>query len=272
MSGSIGKSDKRKSMMFCINSPLIRMTMALVCLTALLFFLIPIRLNILNIGNAFGILISSVMFVFFAFNKPVCIFLEHICTNKFGKAITFFTAGFIIIGIVVAIIISAFMIGTIADKPQKAHPAILLGCKVNGSVPSLMLGRRLEAAYGYLTEYEDAVIIVSGGQGQGEDISEAECMKKYLVEKGIDSSRIFTEDKSEDTYQNINFSKEILRENSLGNNVVIITDSFHQFRASLIAKDAGLNTDTVSADTPSYLLPTYWVREWFGIIEQIFLK
>lgn len=272
MSGSTGKSDKNKSMMFYISSPVIKLVCAIVCVFALWFFFMPIRLGITNIGNIFGIFIASVLLIYFVLNKPVCKLLTHICTNRFGKAVVFLFVGFLITGFITAIIMSGFMIGAIADKPENARPAILLGCKVNGSSPSLMLGRRLDAAYEYLTEFEDAVIIVSGGKGDGEDISEAECMRRYLVDRGVNKERIFSEDKSKDTYQNINFSKKILEENSLGDEVVIITDSFHQFRASLIAKDAGLDVNAVSANTPSYLLPTYWVREWFGIVEQIVFK
>ena len=135
-----------------------------------------------------------------------------------------------------------------------------------------MLGRRLDAAYDYLTENEDAVIIVSGGQGTGEDISEAECMKKELVRRGISPERILKEDQSTNTSENLSFSKKILEEKGLGNHIVIITDSFHQFRSSLIAHDLSLETNSFNARTPCYLVLTYWVREWFGIMEQIIFK
>lgn len=258
--------------MFRVESFTLRAAGSLIFLAAALLFLMPFFLGIKNIGNIFGLFISGLMFVFFTFNKTSSNFIEKLYKNNFGKTIVIAFIGFIIIGTLTALILSGFMVKSILDKPKTQAPAILLGCKVKGETPSLMLGRRIKAAYEYLNENSEAIIIVSGGQGEGEDISEAKCMKKYLVNYGIAPERIIMEDKSEDTYQNINFSKEYLEKYNLGTHVVIITDSFHQYRASLIAKKFNLTTDSISANTPIYLLPTYWVREWFGIIEQIFLK
>jgi len=157
-------------------------------------------------------------------------------------------------------------------KPEKdAKIAILLGSKVIGSKPSIMLTERINTAYKLLKENKDLKIIVSGGQGEYEDISEAQCMKETLVKKGIDSNRIIMEDKSTNTEENIKFSKEyVLKFNT--NDIVIISDAFHQLRAHKIAEKENLNPYSYSANTQFWLLPTYWVREWFGLMEQILLK
>lgn len=128
-----------------------------------------------------------------------------------------------------------------------------------------MLSERLEVAFEYLEDNPDVLCIVTGGQGENEDITEAKAMKDYLVNKGIDDFRILIEDKATSTVQNLEFSKKILDENNFGYNITIVTDGFHQYRASLIAKDLGLKPNALSAKTKPYLLPTYWVREWFGI-------
>ena len=95
MSGSTGKSDKNKSMMFYISSPVIKLACAIVCVFVLWFFFMPIKLGITNIGNVFGIFIASVLLIYFVLNKPVCKLITQICTNRFGKAVIFLFVGFL---------------------------------------------------------------------------------------------------------------------------------------------------------------------------------
>lgn len=254
--------------MIQINNSFIRSIGIIICIFGAILFLLPLSVRIINLGNTFGFLICLVLFIFFAFNDQMC----RLCSKGPAKIISTVFSLFIIAGFITAAVFSVLMIRKIGDKPHESKPAVILGCKVRDGEPSLMLKRRLEAALGYLNDYPDAEIIVSGGQGPDEAISEAECMKTWLVNNGIDSSRIITEDKSTDTYENMKYSKELLEKKALGTNIVLITDSFHQFRASMIAGKFGLSTDSVSSSTPQYLLPTYWVREWFGIMEQIIFK
>ena len=92
---------------------------------------------------------------------------------------------------------------------------IVLGCGVNGDRPSLMLTERLDAAYDYLNTHEEVVCILSGGQGKGENISEAECMYRSLTEKGIARDRLYKEDRSTSTRENLLYSKKIIEEKNL---------------------------------------------------------
>ena len=97
-------------------------------------------------------------------------------------------------------------------------------------------------------------------------ISEALAMKNYLLEKGMDSDRIIMEDKSTSTYENIQNSLKILDELGMSHDMTIVTDGFHQYRASLIAKAQGVeNVTAYSAYTEPRYLFTYWVREWLGL-------
>ena len=98
-----------------------------------------------------------------------------------------------------------------------------------------------------------------------EEISEAQCMAEYLEQKGIAKERIFREETSVSTRENLTNAKAILEREELGYQVTIVTDGFHQYRAHLIAKDCGLANDAVSAKTPWYLAPSYWVREWMAV-------
>ena len=96
------------------------------------------------------------------------------------------------------------------DIPNDADYLIVLGAGVNGTEPSLSLYNRLAASENWLREHPNSVAVLSGGQGQNEQISEAECMYRWLVNQGIDASRIFKEEKSTSTEENIVFSKAVI--------------------------------------------------------------
>ena len=253
-------------MIWHIDSALLRTIFSVLSLIGLVIFINPILLGICNLGNVSASIAFLLLSIFFIFNKTIASLLDRLWMHSIGKIIIITVIGFIILGLILVTIISAFMINAANDYPEESNIVVVLGCKVNGTTPSLMLTKRLEATYDYLIENEDVLVIVSGGQGEYEDISEAQCMKDYLIGKGISDDRIIMEDKSTSTYENILFSKQIMSDMELGNNITIITDGFHQLRAKMIANKLDVETDSVSAKTPIYLLPTYWVREWFGVI------
>ena len=170
------------------------------------------------------------------------------------------------------IAVSAVILHAAAKAPPENATVIVLGAALRGDRPSTMLRDRLDAAIQYLKKNEEAVCIVSGGQGADEIQSEASVMKAYLQEKGIAESRIYVEDRSTSTYENIAFSKEIIQENGLNPHTVIATQEFHQFRAQSFAKRAGLDSvGACTCRTPPYLLGCYWVREFGGICRMLLL-
>ncbi len=153
---------------------------------------------------------------------------------------------------------------------QKADPGmdyiIVLGAQVRGTRITKSLQKRLDTAITYLSENQNTKVIVSGGQGQGEDISEAQAMEMYLAENGIDEKRIIKEDKSTNTNENIRYSKMIMPEEA--GKVAIVTNSFHVFRAIKIARKQGLpHVQGISAPSDPILLVNYYVREVLGVIK-----
>lgn len=139
---------------------------------------------------------------------------------------------------------------------------IVLGSKVANGRPSLTLQYRLDQAVNYLEKYPEANCIVSGGQGESETETEASVMAEYLVEQGISPSRIFEEDESLDTIQNISYSKTIIEGNGLSESVVIATNSFHEMRSQMLAYTVGFeNVYSLPAKTPPALLLSYYFRE-----------
>ncbi|MGE7760949.1 YdcF family protein [Peribacillus sp. NPDC097895] len=140
---------------------------------------------------------------------------------------------------------------------------IILGARVKGSVPSLSLQYRIDKAAEYLMANTHTVVIVSGGKGPGEDISEAKAMQQGLIEQGIEEGRIIMEDKSTTTYENIVFSKELLPDPTATG--VIVSNDYHIYRAVEMAKKEGLDIKGVPAKTPKVALVKSYLREYLAI-------
>jgi uncharacterized SAM-binding protein YcdF (DUF218 family) len=160
----------------------------------------------------------------------------------------------------------AILTGFVSDIPEEdADYVIVLGAKVNPNAPSLSLQKRINAAYEYLSEHPTTKVIASGGQGWDEPMSEAECIAEELIEMGISPDRIILEERSTDTVENIQYSSKLL-ENTPETTVLIVSNDFHCFRASGIAR-RHLNTHVghLSADSVFFLLPHYMVREFVGV-------
>lgn len=150
--------------------------------------------------------------------------------------------------------------------PGKLKYLIVLGAHVRGSVPSNALKKRLDCAAEYLRENPSTKVIVSGGQGTGEDITEALAMERYLLEKGIERGRILQESRSVNTRENIRFSSAYInsKEEALG----IVTNNFHIFRGISIAKKQGFtNVWGLPAESDRILQVSYLTREGLAVIK-----
>lgn len=140
----------------------------------------------------------------------------------------------------------------VESQPEKpCSYLILLGCKVEGDVPSPALQDRINTAYDYLLDHPKTICIASGGMGSDEQISEAQCIYNALTDLGISGDRIWLEDKSTCTSENFSYSLALIQEKG-GETVLpigVLSNDFHLYRASLMAKDNGLDAIFVAAPT-----------------------
>lgn len=153
------------------------------------------------------------------------------------------------------------------EEPESEY-LVVLGAGVHGTVPSRSLRERLDAAYDYLTEHPEAVAIVSGGQGPGEEITEAQCMYDYLTSHGIDPSRVWMEDKATNTLENLRFSLDIIGEkyNIRPGKIAIVSSEYHLHRAGIFAGWLDMEAELVPARTEIFLLRwNYYLREVFAV-------
>lgn len=233
----------------------------------LLWFALPLVVGgILNIGNATGMILSLILIAYMKWIPSIHNWIKTFWQKKIGKGMLIAIGTVTITIIALVVIESSLMIHAASQKPEKNATAVVLGCRVYGERPSLSLIERLEAAYEYLKENPEAVCVVSGGKGDSENISEAEAMYRWLVDKGIDPSRIYKEENSISTVENIKFSKVIIEENNLNENIAIITSEYHAYRASVIAQKEGFSYGAVPGKTAIWLFPTFYVRELYGIL------
>lgn len=227
--------------------------------------------NMMNIGTFVGTAFFLLVGFAALFFDNIAVFLKNLRKKTLWRVITNAFAVLLTM-VLLFIIIMLFMMKYYSSrKPADTATVVVLGCQVNGKKPSLMLKKRLEAAYDYLIEHENAACVVSGGKGNNEDISEAECMYIWLTEKGIAPSRIYKEDRSANTYENIAFTGEIISSEGLSEELAIVTDGFHEMRAAMIAGKMGYSSGAVSAQTPLYLSASFTTRELIALSAEIIL-
>lgn len=160
------------------------------------------------------------------------------------------------------------LLGMIPSRKKDLPYLVVLGAQVRGKRLSSSLYRRIERARRYLADNQETVVIVSGGQGKGEEITEALAMCEYLIEQGIDKERIFMEGHSTTTEENLKFSAEYIHDLSIP--VGIVTNNFHMYRACCYAKRLGYqNPQAVPAGCPPVFLVNYMVREFFALAKMV---
>lgn len=221
----------------------------------------------LNLGNYVIMAGGAVLALFAVFHGKIFTLIK---TSRAARAAFCVIAALAIAFVIISAVVSAFMIKAANDKPTDPAAIIVLGCRVHGENPSPMLMQRISAACRYLEEYPEAVVVASGGKGEDELISEAECIKRQLEKRGISSERIIIEDNSTNTRENMAFSKALLEEKDILGEIAIVSNEYHLLRAKTIAKKQGLDVKCCAARTVPIYLPPYWVREIFGNVYEFF--
>ncbi len=243
----------------------------LLCLAGCVWFLLPVLHGGFALGAAFGFCVCILGFLLLQFYSRLA--------GKGGwkKAAVRLISCFYVVGFVWAGYLTAMMLSAQYQTPPAGTNVIVLGAQIySAERMGTTLTNRIERAYDYLEENPSSVCIVTGGQGNDEPCPEALAEKNALLRLGINENRIYMEDQSKNTRQNMRFSKEIAEENQLGSQFVIVTQGFHMYRALLLAESAGITPYPLTADTDLILLPEYYGRELLSLtkfyLEQLVLE
>ena len=229
----------------------LRIGTAALCLLCAVYFLLPLSFGVFHLGMVYPAALLALFALPLFFPRLLRHRLSRIALGVLGAAAACVLAVCLWIGIAAN------------DRPagEQEVTVLVLGCQVVGEEPSLMLRGRIDAAYDYLAAHPEAVCVATGGKGDNENISEAACIRKELIELGIAESRIYVEDRSVNTMENMAFSAQIIEENSLPATVAVVSDNFHQLRAALFARRAGLEPLSLGCPSHPLLGPGYWARE-----------
>ncbi len=149
-------------------------------------------------------------------------------------------------------------------KRRGADYIIILGAGLIGTRVTPLLAARIDKGIELLHDNPNAVLIMSGGQGPGEDIAEGEAMARYAEQKGVDLGKIIVEGKSTSTEENLLFSRELMSRDRP--RVIVVTTAYHVFRALLLAKQHGLKCIGFGAKTKWYFTLNALIREFIGYL------
>lgn len=171
---------------------------------------------------------------------------------KLSKTLSRILTVCLCIGLLLAAVTEFFIVrASFGDPQESCQYVVVLGAKVRHDGPSVSLRDRINAAYAYLSAHPDVICIASGGQGADEPMSEARCIYNHLVEMGIDPSRIWLEEHSTSTWENLNFTLDLIEEKTgiRPDKLGIISSEYHMFRAGLMAEKCGITPVGVPAVT-----------------------
>jgi uncharacterized SAM-binding protein YcdF (DUF218 family) len=160
------------------------------------------------------------------------------------------------------------------DLDVECEYAVVLGAGVHGTTPSLSLHSRLVATAEYLRQRPEVICILSGGQGDGEAITEARCMYDWLVAEGIPPEQLWMEEQATSTEENLRFSLDLLEEQTgtRPETIGLISSEYHLFRAGIFAKECGVTAIGIPAQTSWFSIKiNYFMREVAGVWHYILL-
>lgn len=183
-----------------------------------------------------------------------------------------------ILGILIALGLLAFAVleGIVlanAKTEIRATPDVMLvlGAQVKQDGPAVLLQDRIDTAAAYLNEHPDLPVIVSGGQGKDEPTTEAVAMRDGLMAQGVSGERIWLEERSHNTSQNLRYSMELLEEKGYDpadTHVLVVSNGFHLARVKLLSGRYGLDVSVLAAPSSHAASRLYsYLREAPGLVK-----
>jgi len=221
------------------------------------------RMLYITFANFFALL--GTMFIIIGTLKVY--FKENIIKAHCAPLFYIIRTGFIVLMISFIVIEGLIIYNANITKETSVDYIVILGAMVRGDTPSLILDERLQAGLNCIKKHPEAKVILSGAKGPGENISEAQAMRIYLINNGVDEAKLIKEENSTNTFENLENSKKIIAKINNKTKIFIVTSDFHMFRSKMLASRIGLTAYGVPAKTELYLQPTYYLREYFAVMK-----
>ncbi len=239
------------------------------CVLGILWFCMPVLHGGFGEGSVFGIMVCGMGIAL------VALYPKAVKKGRQQRWLARVFAALYALGLGWAAFLTGLIISSQAMAVPQGLDVIVLGAQVySAERMGMSLTNRVERAAEYLQANPAVNCIVTGGQGGNEPCPEALAAKNALVRKGIDPARIYMEDKSRNTRQNLRFAMEVARENGLGTRVVVVSQNFHMYRAVRLARSAGFDAYALPAKTDPVIFPSYYGRELLSLtkwyVEELF--
>lgn len=230
------------------------------CGVGALWFCLPLLHGGFGIGSVFGIAICG-MGIWLVWAWP-----RWKAQGGWRKGAVWALTALYVLGLGWAGFLTGLMISYQTAAPPEGLNVVVLGAQVySAERMGKSLSNRIDAAYAYLRDNPEAKCIVTGGQGGDEPCPESLTQKNALTRMGIDPARIYMEDKSGNTRQNLNYAMEVAQEQGLDTKVVVVSQSFHLYRAVRLAESAGFEAYGLTAETDPVIYPQYYGRELISL-------
>ncbi len=235
------------------------MKKSLLKISVVLGLLLVVLALVLTISNGFS---SSNTLTFIG---GLGLLLLGLYYDKLSRSVRRLVLAAIVVGACYSVVVLTIVIsqGSRNTTTFTEDAVVVLGAGIRGERPTRMLIGRLDRCVEYMQKNPNAVVVLSGGQGRGEDIPEAEAMARYLISKGVNPAKLIQDDKSKDTYENLVNTRAILDScfNGKSYTLACITNDFHLYRSLRIGRLQGVDMTCYGAPVPWYLRPGAYLRE-----------
>lgn len=238
-----------------------------ICVALALFF------NFCMLGYSFTVLVLmgiAGILLFYAL-IPVLAKTHPFTARRLKRVIsTILCIGLIVVGVTEFFILRA----SFGQPKETCDYVVVLGAKVRETGPSASLWDRIYGAQDYLETHPDVIAVLSGGQGADEPMTEAKAMYEKLVELGIDEDRLWIEDQATSTWENLNFSLNLIEEKTgtRPEKIGIVSSEYHLFRASLFADACNVESVGIPAQTSRFSQKiNHFMREVAGVWHYLIL-
>jgi uncharacterized SAM-binding protein YcdF (DUF218 family) len=179
----------------------------------------------------------------------------------FGGTVFFISMVFL------AFLVYSVFVCIIPRRRQYDYVVVLGSGLLHGDTVSKLLSERIDQGIKVYQRSGHAKLILSGGQGADEKISEAQAMKNYALTKGVKEEDILLEDKSSNTMENLHNSKELIDQREGGHTAAVVTSQYHVMRACVYAEALHFPIEGIGAHTAFYYWPAAITREYVGLVK-----
>ena len=232
-----------------------------------IIYFLPVFGWLLDISNIFGMCAGLLLLFCSLFWDRVRALLVRLWRKRLWRVVLSVLGVLSAAVLILLLVLSALVLGKMHERPTNGGTLIVLGCQVQGENPSLLLSYRIDAAAEYLSAHPDERAILTGGQGPGEDVTEAECMYRGLVRRGVDPARLFKEEQAHTTLENLQYSREILRREGLSEPAILVSNNFHIYRALAMAEDLSIPAEGLAAKCGISGIFAYTLREAMALVK-----